>query len=106
MGSTFQYAAVNATEFDIGNLDNWNTSKVTTMYGAFAQSGMSASTWNIGDISGWDTSSVTDMRDMFSTAGRKVDWSLDLSSWNVDSVTQYKGFNYNSESKIVLPNFK
>ncbi|KAL7425711.1 hypothetical protein ACHAXM_000133 [Skeletonema potamos] len=49
-----------ASAFNQGDLSNWNTSCVTTMYAMFYE----ASAFN-GDISSWDTSAVTDMRGMF-----------------------------------------
>ena len=43
-----------------GDISNWDTSSVTSMYGMFDR----ASSFN-GDISNWDTSSVTSMYRMF-----------------------------------------
>ena len=38
----------------------------------FFSTGSSTSSWFIGDLSNWDTSKVTDMSNMFSYAGRNV----------------------------------
>ena len=61
-----------------GDMENWDTSLVTVMNGAFS----SNVSFN-GDISGWDTSKVTDMGTMFFGAST---FNQDLSRWNITNV--------------------
>ena len=59
-----------------GNSLDWNTSKVTNMYGMFQ-----LTTFNQ-DISNWDVSSVENMQQMFFRAA----FNQDISKWDVSSV--------------------
>jgi surface protein len=61
------------TNFD-GNISEWNTSKVTSMYNMFC-----ACNFN-GDISKWDVSNVTDMDEMFDSSY----FEGDISSWKIN----------------------
>ena len=65
-----------ASTFDVGNLGNWDTSKVTNMSQMFTNSGQFSATWSIGNLTNWDTSKVTDMYMMFAYAGQ------DATTWN------------------------
>lgn len=97
-------AGNNANIFDIGDLGGWNVSSVTTMKKMFNACGQKATTFNIGDLSGWDTRNVKNMFWMFDKAGSSdTAWTQDLSSWNVDKVTNYSYFG--NSSKIKYPNF-
>ena len=64
----------------IGDISNWDTSKVTDMSGTFNNTDSLTSL----DISSWDTSNVTNMSDMF--GGTNLT-SLDLSGWDTSQVT-------------------
>ena len=68
-----------ATAFN-GDLENWNTAKVTNMGGMFKK----ASSFN-GDIGNWNTASVTDMKRMFSGA---TSFNEDIGGWNTAKVTK------------------
>ena len=104
MSYMFQLAGQNATTFTLEGLSSWDTSSVTNMSCMFQYAGQNATTFTIGDLSGWDTSSVTDMGWMFQQAGYKAsNWSLDLSSWNVNKVTSNSGFNASVTTKVTPP---
>ena len=62
-----------------GNIENWDTSSVTNMQGAFDNKG----SFN-GDLSLWDTSKVTNMAYMFRNAKA---FDGDLAKWQTSSVT-------------------
>ena len=66
------------------DLNKWDVSKVTNMYGMFSSCGHLISL----EISNWDTGKVTDMSYMFSNCGSLT--SLDLSNWDTSSVTNMK----------------
>ena len=65
------------TTVDAGDIDTWDTSRVTSLDDVF--SGLPCNE----DISKWDVSKVTSMLDTFSESGFKGD----LSQWDVSSVT-------------------
>ena len=71
-----------------GDMENWDTSLVTVMNGAFS----SNVSFN-GDISGWDTSKVTDMGTMFFGASA---FNQDLSGWDTSAVTNMAGMFKNA----------
>ncbi|RXA64049.1 BspA family leucine-rich repeat surface protein, partial [Enterococcus hirae] len=83
---------------NITNLDvnGWNTSNVTSMYGMF--SGMSSVTSL--DVSGFDTSNVTDMANMF--RGMSSVTSLDVSGFDTSNVTTMENMFYNISSVTSL----
>ena len=87
-----------ATTFKITGMENWDTSKVTTMKGMFNEVGRWASeTWTIGNISNWNTSNVTDMSYMFKYAGNCATTSVtlgSLSGWDLGKVTTLKYMLY------------
>ena len=62
-----------------GDMENWNTSLVTSMGNAFNNN----TSFN-GGISGWDTSAVMDMGGMFDSASA---FNQDLSQWDTPNVT-------------------
>jgi hypothetical protein len=54
----------------------------------FSWAGQNATTFKFGDLNNWNTSEVTTMSYMFSrTAGRVKNNSLNLSNWNTSKVT-------------------
>ena len=73
----------------MGDLSNWDTSKVTNMYGMYSATGHNAATCSIGDLSNWDTSNVTDMNSMFAYAGNGADvFNISyISNWDTSNVT-------------------
>ena len=78
----------NATNLiNIGNLDNWDTSKVTNMSWMFGTDfGKQSHLTNIGDLSKWQTDNVTNMAYMFINASRLTNIG-DLSKWQTGNVT-------------------
>ena len=79
----FYESGSDATTFSL-DLSNWDTSKVTNMYGMFVYAGARATTWDIGNLSNWNTSNVTNMSGMFEyVGGNATTFSLDLSNWNI-----------------------
>lgn len=73
--------------------------------GMFAFAGYEASTFSLGNLSNWNTSKVTNMACMFDGAGYSASYYLNLSSWNVRNVTDYTYFNYRVSSKVTAPAF-
>ena len=67
-----------AFNHDIGN---WNTEKVTTMWGMFNSGPSSAFNQDIGS---WNTAQVTDMGWMFTSASA---FNQDISSWTGSAAT-------------------
>ena len=102
----FYFTGRNSTKFKIVGLSNWDTSKVTTTDNMFRQSGMNSNFWDIGDISLWNTSNVTNMRYMFFQTATRAEYTLDLSGWNVDKVTNYDSFNSQVTTKVLEPKWK
>ncbi len=80
-------------------LNNWDVSNVTTMHLMFSH----AEKFNQ-DISNWDVSNVIDMSYMFDNA--KSFSGHDLSSWNVDKVTNHINFGYLWGSGNTEPKWK
>lgn len=92
--SGFENIGYNANEFNIGDIGNWNVSKVSDLGWCFDFAGANASTFYIGDLSNWNTSNVTKMVRMFASTGENANWSMDLSNWNVNKVIYYHEFNH------------
>lgn len=103
MKYTFFDTGHDVSNFNIVGLNDLDTSKVTNMSSMFAYAGRSATTFNIGNLGSWDVSSVTDMSYMFFKSGYSATYTLDLSGWNVSSVTSYSDFNAGVESKVTAP---
>ena len=80
---------------NLGNLDDWNTSKVTDMNSMFQED---SDLTNIGDLSKWNTSKVTDMNSMFNKASNLINIG-DLSNWDTSNVTTM-AFMFNGASKL------
>ena len=83
------------TIWDVGDISNWNTSKVTDMSSMFKKTGYSVETFKMSDISKWDTSNVTCMSNMFNECAYNTNIininnsdksSLNLTSWAVNNV--------------------
>lgn len=102
MRAMFQTTGENASTFSL-NLSNWNTSKVTDMGFMFNYAGESATNFNINGLLNWNTSNVEDMEHMFCCFGKAATYSLNLSNWIADKVTNYATFNFGVESKITPP---
>lgn len=78
----------------VGDLSNWNVSKVTDMKAMFNSNDPSKPLIlkSIGDISRWNVSNVTDMSYMFRGC-TSLD-ELNMSSWNTSKVTtMYEAFS-------------
>ncbi len=96
------------------DLNNWNTSNVTNMYGMFAYN-----TQFNGDISTWNTGNVTNFSNMFNNAiafNQDLNWEMrnaenisamffeatsfmgDISSWNTEKVTNMATIFYNARN--------
>ena len=80
------FAAINFNK----PLNNWDTSSVTNMSGMFAR----ADVFNQ-DIGNWDTSSVTDMSVMFYEADA---FNQDIGNWDTSSVTNMSGMFDNADA--------
>lgn len=95
-----------ATIFNDPNVDQWDVSHVTTMYGMFKSAkafNQSLNDWNTGavtnmqymfylsnfnnQISNWDVSKVTNMADMFDTDPA---FNQNINNWNVGNVITTK----------------
>ncbi len=61
-----------------GQINNWNTSTIQTLEGAFVNGGFNA------DISGWNVSNVTNMIATFSGA---ISFNQNISNWTTSAVT-------------------
>ena len=70
---------------DISGIADWDSSRVTSMYGMFAGD---TSLSDALALRNWDTSNVTDMRLMFSGASSLK--YIDVSNWNTQKVTSMK----------------
>ena len=93
MFSMFEYSAIKATTYNIGNVGKWNVSKVKNMCRTFGSAGMRATNLYIGDLSNWNTSSVETMVYMFASFGWKSP-SVNIGNignWNVSKVTNMNG---------------
>ena len=66
-----------------GNINNWNTSEVTSMDSLFRNK----NTFN-SNISNWNTAKVTNMRNMF----RGTPFNQNISSWNVSNGYRYRRY--------------
>ena len=73
-----------------GHIQDWNTSAVTTMQGAFEN----RATFN-DDIGDWDVSNVTNMGEMFRGASA---FNIDISDWNTSSVSHFANLFKNANS--------
>ena len=103
MNYMFSGAGENARTWSI-NLTGLNTSKVTAMVSVFYGAGMSASNFSIVGLESWDTSKVTDMETMFAEMGYSdPNWYLDLSGWDVSSITYFWGFNMDTGGTLICP---
>ena len=72
---------------EFSDITDWDTSRVTDMYGMFYQAGSDATTFSL-DLSDWDVSKVTSTDDMFYSAGyNSTTFSLDVSGWDTSSIT-------------------
>lgn len=93
MFSMFEYSAIYATSYNIGNVGKWNVSKVNDMCRTFSAAGMRATNLYIGDLSNWNTGNVETMVYMFSDLGWKSP-SVNIGNigkWNVSKVTNMYG---------------
>lgn len=93
MFSMFEYSAIYATTYNIGNVGKWNVSNVKDMCRTFSAAGMRATNLYIGDLSGWNTGNVETMVYMFSDLGWKSP-SVNIGNigkWNVSKVTNMYG---------------
>ena len=110
-----------ATNFT-GNINNWDTSNITTMESMFNTAtnfNSNISNWNTGkvinmtsmfnlatnfnqDISNWNTSNVVSMNSMFSTA---VTFDSNISNWNTGKVKDMNSMFLNSNFNQPIGNW-
>ena len=102
MGEMFSSAGYSATTWSIGDLSNWDTSKVTDMSSMFSNAGCYASTFDIGNLSNWDTAKVTDMSYMFSYAGESATTWSSIGTLKVYATNIYRMFSHSSKAKATL----
>ena len=87
----------------VGDLSNWDTSKVTSMGGMFKDCPSLAS---VGDLSNWDTSNVTNIGSIFNNCSSLASVG-DLSNWDTSKVTDisYAFVNCASLTSLDLSNW-
>ena len=78
-----------------GDINNWDTSQVTSMESLFSALRNSGAANFNSDISNWDTSSVINMRDMFRDANS---FNQAIGDWDTSSVTEMFKMFYNATS--------
>lgn len=127
-GYMFVGAGQHSDEWHIGDISNWHMSQATYLAGMFSETGRRAVSWYVGDLGKWDVSNVTDFYHMFWYASTDTDFNpgniqrwdtssainmeamfypvrtsstIDLSNWNVDSVTNH--VNFESSPNITPP---
>ena len=85
MGSMFNRAGYNATEFSI-DLSSWDTSNVTNMSSMFSYAATNSETIIIKGLSNWNTSNVTSMSSIFSYLGEQSpgDIKLNIQNWKIN----------------------
>lgn len=89
---------------EVNNINQWDTSNITTFYRTF----YGARNFN-SNIGNWDTSKVTTMQEMFTSGGGK--FNQPIGNWNTSSVNNMrsmfvgqKDFNQNINTKEVTVN--
>ena len=90
------------TTYTLTGLDDWNTSRVTSMYQMFYMAGRYATTWSIGNISGWTNENVTTMYGMFYYAGNSATNFTSIGTLNVHSNSIYYLFYYAKNTKAIV----
>ena len=108
-----------AANIATSNINDWNTSNVTSMKNCFASSAgnqnLNISNWNTknvsdfsfmfqssqfnGDISSWDTSSANNMEYMFD---RNTLFNQDISSWDTSNVTTFRQMFYSTSGNMIF----
>ncbi len=81
----YLFATISTEKFT-GNISEWDTSNVLSMYKMFQGSKFD------GDISKWNTSKVENMSEMFYLS----QFNGDISKWDVSSVTNMQGMFFRS----------
>ncbi|MBR5697008.1 MAG: BspA family leucine-rich repeat surface protein [Prevotella sp.] len=103
--ASFAYARPTRTSYwfdemtnlvSISNIENLNTSEVTTMSGMFYNC---SSLKNL-DLSSFDTGNVTDMSGMFTGCSSLI--NLNVSNWNTSNVTNMSQLFFNCSSLATL----
>lgn len=94
------YASENVT---LGDLSGWDVSGVKDMSYMFYGVGRSARALDLGDLSQWQTGSAENMEYMFFGTGERCSFTLDLSGWDVSSVTNNTNFVNSRATYIVSP---
>lgn len=82
----------------------WNMENVTTIANMFYGAGSSATFWSIGDISNWNTSKITNFQRLFNTAHSALnDFSFDLSTKDVtlENGMKYKAWDVSSAKDML-----
>ena len=82
MSSMFFEAGHNASSWSIGDISNWDVSKVTTMANMFGAIAKHTTTINL-NLSNWDTSQVYYMNAMFKDAGDGYNTKFNIGSLNI-----------------------
>lgn len=124
----FVGAGQHSAEWHIGDVSSWQMAQATNLAGMFSETGRRAASWYVGDLGKWDVSNVTSFYHMFWYASTDTNFNpgniqkwdtssavdmeamfypvrpgntIDLSEWNVSSVTKHANFAANS--KIISP---
>ena len=96
----FTQAALKSSNFNI-DASSWDMSNVESIAYIFASTGTAASDWSVGDLSEWNTSKMLFMGGAFSNIA--IQYTLDLSNWDISSIQDYTDFNANVEDKVISP---
>ena len=96
MSSMFNSAGHSASTWTIGNISNWDTSKVTNMSSMFGGIAWNASTINL-NLADWNTDLVTNMRNMFHESGSHDTvfniGTLDIHQANIEGICSSVNIN-------------
>ncbi|MDO4759784.1 MAG: BspA family leucine-rich repeat surface protein [Candidatus Saccharibacteria bacterium] len=109
MANMFKNAGRSATtDWSIGDISSWTTTKVTNMSYMFNGAGYSAANWDIGDIDNWTVSLVSNMNSMLLDAGfSATTWNIgDISGWTTKTGVAHTDFintNLHNTNTITEP---
>ena len=101
-----QYMFANCANLSGLNLSSFNTLRVTNMSHMFSCAGLASPTWSLSGIAYWNTRNVQNMNGMFEMVAPAAEYSVDLSYWVVEQVTDYSNFSAGVDTKITPPAWK
>ena len=101
----FAGAGLNAGNFSL-NLSGWDVSNIQDMSFMLAEAGKGSASLNVSGLENWKPISATNMSFMFYSMGKNAPYTINISNWNVDNVTNHDSINDYVTSKVILPTFK